>query len=182
LESGGVRKEKHLLMDLDSQTNRYSYRFTVIVIGIALAALAGWWLTGQAGRGLKAFISVLIVACPCALALAAPFTLGTAQRWLARACVFLKNGLVLERMARVNAIVFDKTGTLTAAGVGQCDLDGFIARRDPGALPRGDGETLPAFGRNTRGQRLAELAAALKLSDNCRRLAPGERVRVRANH
>ena len=65
-------------------------------------------------RAVKAFISVLIVACPCALALAAPFTLGTAQRLLARMQVFLKNALVLERMAQVDAIVFDKTGTLTA--------------------------------------------------------------------
>ena len=57
---------------------------------------------------------MLIVACPCALALAAPFTLGTAQRLLARMQVFLKNALVIERMAQVEAIVFDKTGTLTA--------------------------------------------------------------------
>ncbi len=57
---------------------------------------------------------MLIVACPCALALAAPFTLGTAQRLLARIQVFLKNALVIERMAQVEAIVFDKTGTLTA--------------------------------------------------------------------
>ena len=72
------------------------------------------WLSGDAGRAVKAFTSVLIVACPCALALAAPFTLGTAQRLLARMQVFLKNALVLERMAQVEAIVFDKTGTLTA--------------------------------------------------------------------
>jgi P-type Cu+ transporter len=64
-------------------------------------------------RGMKAFTSVLIVACPCALALAAPFTLGTAQRVLARKGIFLKNGFVLERMAQVDTIVFDKTGTLT---------------------------------------------------------------------
>ena len=48
-------------------------------------------------RGLKAFTSVLIVACPCALALAAPFTLGTAQRILSKIGVFLRNALVLER-------------------------------------------------------------------------------------
>ena len=83
---------------------------------MAVGAGVFWLAAGDAGRGLKAFISVLIVACPCALALAAPFTLGTAQRLLARRQVFLKNGLVLERMAQVDAIVFDKTGTLTAGG------------------------------------------------------------------
>ena len=100
---------------LDTLTNRYSRRFTRIVLAVALGAALYWVISGDAMRGLKAFTSVLIVACPCALALAAPFTLGAAQRLLARIQVFLKNALVLERMARVNAIVFDKTGTLTAA-------------------------------------------------------------------
>jgi Cu+-exporting ATPase len=103
---------------LNTLTNRYSRRFTLIVIAIALGALAGWWLGGDAGRGLKAFTSVLIVACPCALALAAPFTLGTAHRLLGQFRIFLKNSQVVERLARVNAIVFDKTGTLTLAGAG----------------------------------------------------------------
>lgn len=67
---------------------------------------------------MKAFTSVLIVACPCALALAAPFALGTAQRVLGRRNVFLKNPGVLEALARVDTLVFDKTGTLTAAGAG----------------------------------------------------------------
>ena len=99
---------------LNTLTNLYSRRFTWIVAAIALGAAAFWMASGDPARGLKAFISVLIVACPCALALAAPFALGTAQRWLARAGVFLRNTLVLERLARVDAIVFDKTGTLTA--------------------------------------------------------------------
>ena len=50
------------------------------------------------------------VGLPCALALAAPFTLGTAQRLLARLQVFLRNALVLERMAQVDTIVFDRNG------------------------------------------------------------------------
>ncbi len=108
------RKERD--ENLGTQTNRYSRRFTVAVIAIALAAGVGWCLWGDAGRGLKALTSVLIVACPCALALAAPFALGTGQRRLARREVFLKNALVLERLARVDTIVFDKTGTLTEAG------------------------------------------------------------------
>jgi len=100
--------------DLDSLTNRYSRRFTKLVIGIALAA-AVFWLCRDATKALKAFTSVLIVACPCALALAAPLTHGTAQRMLARLKIFLKNALVVERMATVDTIVLDKTGTLTCA-------------------------------------------------------------------
>jgi len=102
--------------DLDSLTNRYSRRFTLIVIAVAVGAAAVWATSGHLARGLKAFTSVLIVACPCALALAAPFALGTAQRWLARLRIFLRNGLVAERLAQVDTIVFDKTGTLTSAG------------------------------------------------------------------
>ena len=100
--------------DLDSMTNRYSRRFTVLVAGIAVAA-AVFWVFSDAPRALKAFTSVLIVACPCALALAAPLTHGTAQRVLARLNIFLKNALVIERMAGVDTIVLDKTGTLTCA-------------------------------------------------------------------
>ncbi|MBL9139343.1 MAG: heavy metal translocating P-type ATPase metal-binding domain-containing protein [Verrucomicrobiales bacterium] len=98
---------------LETLTNRYSRRFTVIVVCIALAAVTGWLVAGQPGRALKAFTSVLIVACPCALALAAPFTLGTAQRVLARLGIFLRNGQVVENMAVVDTLAFDKTGTLT---------------------------------------------------------------------
>ena len=101
--------------NFNTLTNRYSRRFTFIVISVAIGAALFWILAGNPMRGVKAFTSVLIVACPCALALAAPFTLGTAQRILARVGVFLRNALVLERMAQVDAVVFDKTGTLTAA-------------------------------------------------------------------
>jgi P-type Cu+ transporter len=100
--------------DLDSLTNRYSKRFTRLVIGVALGA-AAFWIFKDAAKSLKAFVSVLIVACPCALALAAPLTHGTAQRILARLKIFLKNALVIERMAEVDTIVLDKTGTLTTA-------------------------------------------------------------------
>ena len=100
--------------DLDSLTNRYSKRFTKLVVGVALAA-AVFWIFKDAGKSLKAFTSVLIVACPCALALAAPLTHGTAQRILARWKIFLKNALVIERLAEINTIVLDKTGTLTTA-------------------------------------------------------------------
>lgn len=100
--------------DLDSLTNRFSKYFTQVVIGVALAA-AAFWIFQDPAKALKVFISVLIVACPCALALAAPLTHGTAQRRLAWLKIFLKNGLVVERMASVDTIILDKTGTLTCA-------------------------------------------------------------------
>ena len=109
--------------DLDSLTNRFSKYFTKIVIGVALVA-AVFWIFQDPAKALKVFISVLIVACPCALALAAPLTHGTAQRRLARLKIFLKNSLVVERMAGVDTIVLDKTGTLTCADARGVEFQG----------------------------------------------------------
>jgi Cu+-exporting ATPase len=108
---------------LDNLTNRYSQRFTRLVIAIALGA-AAYWAFADSTRAVKAFTSVLIVACPCALALAAPFALGTAVRLLGRRKVFLKNAHVVETLAKVDSVVFDKTGTLTAAGAGSVTWQG----------------------------------------------------------
>jgi len=109
--------------DFESQTDRYSRRFTRIVVGVAMLS-AVYWLFADASLALKAFASVLIVACPCALALAAPLTLGTAQRWLARRNVFLRNAQVIESLAEVDTIVLDKTGTLTSADTGVATWSG----------------------------------------------------------
>jgi len=108
---------------LNAVTNNYSQRFTKIVIAIALGAALFWAFVSPA-LSLKAFTSVLIVACPCALALAAPFALGTAQRVLGRRNVFLKNPYIIETLAAVDTVVFDKTGTLTAAGAGSVTWTG----------------------------------------------------------
>jgi len=104
--------------------NTFSYRFTKIVVVVAIGAAAFWMARGDIARGFKAFTSVLIVACPCALALASPFTLGTAIRLLGRRNVFVKSPEVIEALAQVDSIVFDKTGTLTAAGAGSIAFDG----------------------------------------------------------
>ncbi len=132
------RKEKR--ERLNQITNTYSQRFTKLVIAVAVGAAVFWAFVNPA-VSLKAFTSVLIVACPCALALAAPFALGTAQRVLSRRNVFLKNPYVLETLAKVDAVVFDKTGTLTAAGAGSvrwCGASEFSLA--PGFSPVGGGD------------------------------------------
>lgn len=115
------RKEKGDL--LNQITNTYSQHFTKVVIGVAVGAAIFWAIVNPA-LAVKSFTSVLIVACPCALALAAPFALGTAQRMLSRRKVYLKNPYVLETLATVDTVVFDKTGTLTAAGAGSVTWHG----------------------------------------------------------
>ena len=93
--------------------NRISHYFTMALLAVALASLA-WWVIGKdPARGWNAFTAVLIIACPCALAISSPFTLGNMLRIFGRKKFYLKNFAVIEKLAKVDTIVFDKTGTLT---------------------------------------------------------------------
>jgi Cu+-exporting ATPase len=84
---------------------------------IALSGIAAMlWMPTDPARAWNAITSILIVACPCALALSTPFTFGTALRIFGKNGFYLKNTGVIEAIARINSIVFDKTGTITQAG------------------------------------------------------------------
>ncbi|TFH01825.1 MAG: HAD family hydrolase [Calditrichales bacterium] len=98
--------------NITSLANTVSRYFTFIVLSIALLS-AFYWLPGNFTLALNAFTAVLIVACPCALALSTPFALGNTLRIFGKNKFYLKNVAVLEMMAKVKTIVFDKTGTLT---------------------------------------------------------------------
>ena len=103
---------------LKSLSQKFSQYFSPGVLLIAfLAAL--FWLPSSPATALNAFTAVLIVACPCALALSAPFTLGWATNLLGRARLYLKNGEVIEHLSGIDTIVFDKTGTLTEREKGE---------------------------------------------------------------
>jgi Cu+-exporting ATPase len=92
--------------------DKTAQRFTWAVLGITLATGIFWYVHNPAQMWLVV-TSVLVVACPCALALTVPFTLGNMMRQFGRHGFYLKNADVLERLAAVNAWVFDKTGTIT---------------------------------------------------------------------
>lgn len=96
-------------------SNTTSKYFTIVVLVIAFSS-AAYWMTVDIKTAVHVFTSVLIVACPCALALSTPFTLGNAMRILGRNKLYLKNSHVIEDIAKVNHIVFDKTGTITQTG------------------------------------------------------------------
>ncbi|MFZ5971671.1 MAG: heavy metal translocating P-type ATPase [Bacteroidota bacterium] len=92
--------------------DRAARYFTWVVLFIALAT-GVYWYVADASQIWLVLTSVLMVACPCALALAAPFTYGSMVRVFGKHGFYLKNADVVERMAGINAIVFDKTGTVT---------------------------------------------------------------------
>ncbi len=95
-----------------SITDKISRYFTPILLLIAFAGF-GYWIFIDANIAFNVFTAVLIVACPCALALTAPFTMGNVLRILGKKKFYLKNALVIEQLAKVDTIVFDKTGTIT---------------------------------------------------------------------
>jgi P-type Cu+ transporter len=91
---------------------KVSKYFTIVLLAIALSA-AVFWSVYDSSKIIHAFTSVLIIACPCALALSSPFALGNAMRNLGRNKFYLKSASVVENIANMNTIVFDKTGTIT---------------------------------------------------------------------
>lgn len=93
-------------------TDSISKRFTYILLSIAFISTI-FWLMVDPSKAFNVFTSVLIVACPCAIALAAPFTLGNVLRIFGREKLYLKETSVIEQMAKLDTVVFDKTGTLT---------------------------------------------------------------------
>jgi len=95
-------------------TDSIGKRFTIAVLGIAFMATA-FWLYYDPGKPLNVFTAVLIIACPCAIALASPFTLGNMLRIFGRKKFYLKDTRTIEQLARTDTAIFDKTGTITTA-------------------------------------------------------------------
>lgn len=97
---------------LDTLTNTISKYFTFIILGIALVA-GIYWATVDMEKMFQVISAILIIACPCALALSAPFTFGHIMRILGRNKFYVKDTLTIEKIAKLDTIVFDKTGTIT---------------------------------------------------------------------
>ncbi len=104
--------EKNINSNLDSVINKVSNYFTIVILTIASIAGIYWWLSDPS-IALFAFTSVLIIACPCALALTIPFTFGNTMRIFGKAGFYIKNTSVIEGLHKIDTIVFDKTGTIT---------------------------------------------------------------------
>ncbi|MGY0793328.1 heavy metal translocating P-type ATPase [Azospirillum argentinense] len=88
--------------------------FVPVVLGIAAVTLIGWWIgTGNAETAIITAVSVLVIACPCALGLATPTAIMVGTGAAARHGILIKDAEALERAHAITAVAFDKTGTLT---------------------------------------------------------------------
>ena len=97
---------------LSGITAAFGFWFVVFAIGLATGGALLWLPDGRMAA--QVATAVLIIACPCALTLAAPITLGTAMGLLGRAGVYFKRAAVALDLSRIDTVVFDKTGTLTS--------------------------------------------------------------------
>ncbi|HAF55850.1 MAG TPA: cation transporter [Thauera sp.] len=95
-----------------AMSDRVAVYFVLVLLVLAGLTGIGWYLI-EPERALWVFVSVLVVACPCALSLATPTALTVATDTLARMGVLVTRGHAIETLARANHFVFDKTGTLT---------------------------------------------------------------------
>jgi Cu+-exporting ATPase len=142
--------------------------FVPAVILVALAAFAAWAVFGPEPRfayGLVAAVSVLIIACPCALGLATPMSIMVGVGRGAQAGVLIRNAEALERMEKIDTLVVDKTGTLTE---GKPKLTGIVpvagvtedeALRLAASLERGSEHPLAAAILAAAAERKLTLAA-----------------------
>jgi Cu+-exporting ATPase len=131
--------------------DRIAAVFVPIVLVIALATFAGWWLAGaHLATAIINSVSVMVIACPCALGLATPAAILAGTGVAAKYGILIRNADALQKAAKIDLVVFDKTGTITQGkpvltGV---DIFGGVTRdaalRLAAALAAGDTHPLSA--------------------------------------
>ena len=122
--------------DVQRLADRVAAVFVPVAIGIAVITLLAWLaITGDADEAFTAAVSVLIIACPCALGLATPLGIMVGTGRAAQLGVIIKGGEVLEDTRRIDTIVLDKTGTVTEGKMALVDV----------VAPDGDGDELLAL-------------------------------------
>ena len=109
--------------DIKSMTDTISKYFTIVILSIAIIASA-FWVPKGFGIAAEVFTAVLIIACPCALALSAPFAMGNMLRIFGYKKFYLKNDAIIEKLNKIDHIVFDKTGTITTTQETEMEFEG----------------------------------------------------------
>ncbi|MCE8008292.1 MULTISPECIES: heavy metal translocating P-type ATPase [Paracoccaceae] len=159
----GARRSRAPIQGL---ADRVSAIFVPTVVAVAIAAFFAWLAFGPEpvlAFAIASAVSVLIIACPCALGLATPISITTAAGRGAQAGVLIKDAEALERMARVDTVIVDKTGTLT---------EGKPTLTDVVALQGDEAEVLGLAAALERGSE-HPLAEAIVAGARDRGLSPG---------
>ncbi|MBI4017657.1 MAG: cadmium-translocating P-type ATPase [Candidatus Aenigmarchaeota archaeon] len=110
---------------LQRLADRVSAYFTPAVIVVAILSGIAWYLVGGAAFALTIFITILIIACPCALGIATPTAILVGTTLGAQNGILIKGGEALEIAHKTNTIIFDKTGTLTKGEPAVTDVVGI---------------------------------------------------------
>jgi Cu+-exporting ATPase len=116
-------------ISIKNTTNAISKYFTVAILAIALVAGVYWYLV-DTSKTFNVVTAVLIIACPCALALSAPFAVGNMLRIFGRNKFYLKNAETIEKFSKINTIIFDKTGTITTTSKSKITYNGISLSED----------------------------------------------------
>lgn len=104
--------QKNVSQKYKTISDKASQIFTPALLFLAIIGFVVWSFSSYADA-FNVFTAVLIVACPCAIALTAPYTWGNVIRIMGRKKMYLKNTVVIEQLAKADTLVFDKTGTIT---------------------------------------------------------------------
>ena len=125
------KKDKEALFE--NLTNKLSEHFTRIVLLIAFVS-GMFWFFNDPTKVMNVVTAVLIIACPCAIALSAPFTYGNLLRIFGKLKFYLKNASVIEQLASIDTIIFDKTGTITANNKSEAQYEGIMLNPEEESL------------------------------------------------
>lgn len=104
--------------------------FTIGLVSIAVIACIFWLVGGDSSKAWGAFTAVLIIACPCALALSSPFTLSAALSIFDKNKFYIKNTAAIEEMAAIDCVVFDKTGTISSPKSSSMFFEGHLSTEE----------------------------------------------------
>jgi len=116
--------EKNRIKTFSDTASKY---FSIVLLLIALGSAAFWlFYKGNTQNAFDSFTAVLIIACPCALALSSPFTLAAVLSIFDKNKFYLKSTAVVEELARIDTFVFDKTGTITSPEATGFNFEGNI--------------------------------------------------------
>ncbi len=116
---------------IEDTTNELSKYFSIAILSIALGTFMGWYFyNGDFENALIIAISVIVIACPCALALATPIASLIGVSWLAREGILFKEAKFIETFSNTSTIVLDKTGTITTGNLSVISNDNNILNKE----------------------------------------------------